>query len=283
MKEVPVVSSSLSAGSLRTPIKALEFHVAFGCNLACVSCSHYSNHAHKGRPSVLEMVEQLDLWGDKISPSKFCLLGGEPALNPDLVTIVRSARQVWSHKNVDCEIELVSNGFLLHRFPELPRVLSETNATLIISEHHNSNEYQQRLEPVRRLLDTWECEYGIKIIWRPSFDRWTKRYHGYGEKMMPFSDGDQRQSWRSCSSKFCTQLYAGCLWKCPAIAYLGLQKKKYGLPKDWDRYLNYEPLRHDASPQEVRAFFEVEDEEICLMCPANPKGFTKPNPFTRPH
>jgi hypothetical protein len=36
------------ASDARIVLSLLEFHVAFGCNLTCESCAHYSNHAHAG-------------------------------------------------------------------------------------------------------------------------------------------------------------------------------------------------------------------------------------------
>lgn len=62
----------------------LEIHVAHACNLACESCSHYSNHGHKG------LVSQL-------------------------TQFARISRQHWPLST----LRIVANGFFLHRHPEL--------------------------------------------------------------------------------------------------------------------------------------------------------------------
>jgi hypothetical protein len=99
--------------------------------------------------------------------------------------------------------------------------------------------------------------------------------------MKPFSDGDQRASWENCPAKTCVQLLEGKLWKCPAIAYLPMQHAKYQLGAEWQPYLRYEALGASATQSEVAAFLGREDEPVCLMCPAQPPRFDKPNPLTR--
>ncbi|MFQ5732854.1 MAG: hypothetical protein ACE5KM_12980, partial [Planctomycetaceae bacterium] len=66
----------------------------------------------------------------------------------------------------------------------------------------------------------------------------------------------------------CLQLHDGKLWKCPAIAYLGIQDRKYGLGESWKPYLAYEPLEVECSDAELREFVERRVEAACGMCPA---------------
>ncbi|MBT6497385.1 MAG: hypothetical protein HOL01_22890 [Planctomycetaceae bacterium] len=86
--------------------------------------------------------------------------------------------------------------------------------------------------------------------------------------MKPFDDGDPEASWRTCPAKWCLQLHEGKLWKCPAIAYLGMQDRKYALGDEWWPYLAYETLGADCSDAEVREFVERRTEAVCGMCPA---------------
>ncbi len=270
---------------LRVRLPVLEFHVAFGCNLTCESCAHYSNHAHAGNIEPAELERQIALWNGKIVPASFRLLGGEPTLNRDLLDLIRIARLGWPVRDSAApdgtRIELITNGLRLERFPGLPAVLEETGCRLVISVHHASPEYAQALNPVRQLVKGWRAAHKIRVSWRNSSDRWTRRYHGYGSAMMPFDDGDQRQSWTSCSAKHCVQLLDGKLWKCPALAYLPMQHAKYKLSADWQPYLQYEALDPEAALPQVAAFLAREDETMCRMCPAQPPMFDKPNPLTK--
>jgi len=73
----------------RIVLPILDVHVAFGCNMTCESCAHYSNHAHAGNIAPGELERQIALWNRKIAPQKFRLLGGEPTLNKDLPDLAR--------------------------------------------------------------------------------------------------------------------------------------------------------------------------------------------------
>lgn len=271
----------------RIPLRALEFHVSFGCNLTCESCSHFSNHSHALNIDPDQLKKQISLWNKKIDPKKFCLLGGEPTLNKYLLDLIIVARDGWKLPNfygsgsTGSQLELITNGLLLSRFPELPKVLEETGCKLIISIHHNSPEYLEKLQPVVDLVKQWQDIYDFEVTWRPSFDKWSRRYYGYGSEMKPYRDHNQRQSWVNCTAKYCVQLFDGKLWKCPPIAYLPMQHDKYKISDEWHPYLKYIPLEAEVSLSEISEFLSREDESICLMCPANPTVFTKPNPLRK--
>lgn len=255
----------------------LELHVSHACNLACESCAHYSNQNHKGVLPLETGREWLAAWSRRLMPRQFSLLGGEPCLNPRLADFVWLARETFPGS----QIILVTNGFLLSRHPRLPVALHRTETALHISVHHESEEYQRRLAPVRELVADWECRWKIDVRWRPSFGSWTRRYRGFGPDMKPYDDGDPEASWRNCPAKWCLQLHEGKLWKCPAIAYLGMQDRKYGLGPEWRPYLGYEPLPPDCTDEELREFVARQTEPICGMCPARLERIELPNPLRR--
>ena len=163
----------------------------------------------------------------------------------------------------------------------MPALLAETSCLLVVSLHHNAPDYKRALEPTVTLVKGWQSIPRHPRNWRRSYQKWTRRYHGYGSAMKPFTDGDQRQSWTNCPAKHCVQLFEGKLWKCPALAYLPMQHAKYRLSADWQPYLRYEALGPDATLPEVSAFLGREDEPMCQMCPAQPPRFDKPNPLTK--
>jgi hypothetical protein len=264
----------------RVGLPVLEFHVAFGCNLTCESCAHYSNHTHSGTIAPAEVERQVALWNRKIVPQSFRLLGGEPTLNKDLLDIIRIARRGWPAAE-GTQLELITNGLRLERFPRLPAVLEETDCRLVISVHHDGPDYARAIEPVRTLVEGWQAAHTLNVAWRSSFRYWTRRYHGYGSAMKPFADGDQRASWDHCAAKHCVQLFEGKLWKCPALAYLPMQHARYQLGAEWQPYLRYQALGPYAEPRQIAAFLAQEDEAACLMCPAKPPRFDKPNPLMR--
>ena len=62
----------------------------------------------------------MGLWSQRVSVTCFSLLGGEPTIHPRLPEFVGLVRRHWPRTR----IEIVSNGFFLHRHPTLPAVLA---------------------------------------------------------------------------------------------------------------------------------------------------------------
>lgn len=260
-------------------IQQLEMHVTHACNLSCQSCSHYSDHGHRGMIPLDDADRWMSQWSERLSPGLFTLLGGEPALHPQLSEFITLSRRHWPR----ARLQLVTNGFFLHRHPELPRVLAnDPDIRLSLSIHHNSSAYRKRLLPILAMLIEWKREAGIRVDLRSSFNNWTKRYHGYGADMEPFEDGQPRESWENCPARLCRQLYQGKLWKCPPVAYLPMQHEKFGLSQKWNHYLNYRALEPECTDEELEAFLGLEDESYCGMCPAKPQYLQMADPMRRP-
>jgi radical SAM family protein len=271
--------------AVRLPIKMmpqvienLEIHAAHACNLACESCSHFSNHGHSGILSLSDATAWMRLWKDRLRPDRFSILGGEPTLNKNLTKLVLETRRHWPHSM----IRIVTNGFYLARHPELPQAIADDGNTLLcLSIHHNSKDYFDSIVPHVDLLGSWVDRYDIAVMVYHSYSKWTRRYNGFGSSMEPFEDGDIRKSWEQCPAKLCRQLFEGKIWKCSPLAYLRLQAAKYDLSSKWPPYLAYSPLRPDCSDEELEAFFKREEEGVCGMCPAEPEKITPAYPARR--
>ena len=257
-------------------VSFIELHVAHTCNLTCESCSHYSNHAHKGILDLAQAEDWMRAWSKRITLDELNLLGGEPTMNPRLSEFVVLARKYWPATH----IRIITNGFFLHRHPALPSTLeADGNASLALSVHHNDPTYLERLGPAIDLLAAWQRDHGTIVETRQSDEGWTRRYLGSGAGMLPFEDGRPRQSWEICPARYCKQLHDGKLWKCPPLAYLNLQKAKYDLSPRWDPYLQYAPLDPTCTDQELDEFLQREDEQACSMCSAEVLRFSLPNPL----
>lgn len=263
------------AGLVRT-LPNLELHVTHRCNLACESCSHYSNHAHPGDLSLAEAESWMMRWKQRLRPRLFTLLGGEPTLHPELTAFVLLARRHWPGS----VLRLVTNGFFLQRHPDLPKILrNDPYAVIEVSLHHDAPEYRAKMESNLRLLESWVREYRVRVFLLPSHGYWTRRYRGFGRELQPYADGNPRASWDVCPARTCAQLYEGRIWKCAPLAYLGLQDRKFGLGEAWRPYLGYRPLGPDCTDAELEEFFDREEESACGMCPASPEKFALPLPL----
>ena len=255
----------------------LELHVSHACNLSCESCSHYSNHRHSGHLSLETADQWMSLWSRRVTPKRLTLLGGEPTLNPLLADFLPLVRTHWSR----CQMKLTTNGFFLHRHPDLPSRIEETRCELCISIHDDRPEYAEKIVAIRNLVERWQDQYQLRVTWLESYRQWTRRYEGSGRDMQPFADNNARLSWEICPGKRCRQLFDGKLWKCAALAYLPLQHRKFQLGKSWEPYLHYTPLDASCSDEELRAFLDLEEEFFCTMCPSYARPFNKANPMIR--
>jgi organic radical activating enzyme len=219
-KVVPRLSriNPLSRKGLAGPhLERLELHVSHVCNLTCESCSHYSNQGHRGNLDLAQADAWMSAWSHRITVGSFCLLGGEPTIHPELSEFIPLVRRHWPQTR----IEIVTNGLLLARHPDLPRVMAANGEVeLIVSVHHDSEEYRMRVQPVFDLTDHCRATLRIRISVRESHKNWTRRYLGVGDAMTPFEDEDPRRSWEICPARQRRQLFEGKLWKCSPIAYL---------------------------------------------------------------
>ncbi|MBE7462183.1 MAG: radical SAM protein [Planctomycetes bacterium] len=261
---------------MRHAFENLEIHVAHACNLACESCTHYSNQGHKGLVSLEEADVWMTPWSTRLKPKFFSLVGGEPTIHPKLCDWVRLARAQFP----DSTLRLVTNGFFLDRHPDLGATLAAVGrAQLYISIHHNSPAYRQHVLANLKLAERWHAVYGVTVALYPSYTYWQRTYHGSGTAMEPFQDSNPRSSWEHCLSREARQLYEGMLWKCSPLAYLPLQHKHHPLSAAWEPYLAYRPLAPDCSDEAIAEFLAREEEPTCAMCPAKPERIDLPVPL----
>jgi hypothetical protein len=249
----------------------LEIHASHACNFTCESCSHFSNNGHKGFLTPEDADYQMGLWSNRLNPQRFCVLGGEPLLNPRIEEFLRIARKHWKGA-----VELITNGFLLPHFSNLGSLLRELDINLVISKHGNSPKFDEQWDVVMTCLNSMNIPYYV----RDSISNWTRRYKGYGPNVLPYEDNRPEDSWNICPCKYCLQILDGKLYKCSVITYLQLQKRRWpDISPKWDRYLAYKPLEHTATDQELDEFISRKHESICEMCPAEVDKFEKPSPL----
>jgi hypothetical protein len=264
---------------MKVKLPGLEYHCTHACNLSCQSCSHYSNHHHGSHIPVEKASEEMMLWNQSIVPRRFSILGGEPALHPNLGEFVEMARKNWP----DSEIGVTSNGlWLFQKHPDLWRVMKEQKANLTISQHSRDPAYMEKFDPALKTIETMCSKFGVPLRLLKSMDGWRHQYFGYGDTMMPYQDNDPKESWTNCRAKKCVTMFEGKLWKCPPLAFLKLQKDKFKLDQIWDQYLDYEKydvLHPGESPDKIREWLDKKEEKYCSMCPACPKLLNLPNPM----
>ena len=263
------------------PCKQLEYHITDVCNLHCSQCAHYSNFPTKGMVSVEQASDELGPWAERVKPKSFYILGGEPTLNKDLIPLLELSRSIFP----ESRLELVTNGFFLHRHPELPQVLVDQEVSVRLSQHHSGEEYMEKFRGVLELVDKWRSEYpDLRMRVKKSQEIWQQRYHMEADgKAYPFKSRPTF-AWSECVSRQCHTIYKGYLWKCPPITYFSNLEEKLQLHdiREWDRFRQYNPLGPDCTMQELKSFFNQGAIPACALCPEKPNEFILPNPLRLP-
>lgn len=269
------------------PIHSLEWFAAHACNLSCEGCLTYSDYNYNTVIKKETLKKWYEAWNKRIAPKNLAIIGGEPLINKEILDIIQMTSDTWNMEHVKY-FEIVTNGFLLHKYPDLPKVLKETNCTLSISIHGNSEEYTQQVEDIRKITDEWVKEYDIGLKFYIDNSReettWRLPFKNYQNgSFEPYEDNDIEGSWNNCiTGQTCWQLYDYNIYKCPLVAYLPKQKKSYGLSEKWDPYLKYIPLTPDSSDSEIIDFFNRKAESCCGMCPSSlPEPYYKQDPIQR--
>jgi sulfatase maturation enzyme AslB (radical SAM superfamily) len=215
-------------------------------------------------------------WCGRIVPENFIIMGGEPTLNKNLISIIESSAKLWRLST----IKIITNGYFLKNHPDLPRVINEHNAVLEISLKSDDPEYLKQIEPIKDLVSGWVSKFKINVVWRKDHKNWLRVYNGYGPDIMPFEDNDPEKSYEVCGQKVCRVLHNGCIWKCPRLAYLHTYKFK--LHSSWDYYLKYKPLGPQSTFKQIKNFFETKAIPECSMCPARKHRMELPLPIIKP-
>ncbi|MBI4969683.1 MAG: radical SAM protein [Rhodospirillales bacterium] len=250
----------------------LEMDLAFACDLHCRGCTHYSNYGLKGHVAFRQGGDWLRAWATRLIPETFSMLGGEPALNPDLVAYLKLAQLLWPN----ARRILISNGLGLARRPDLLAAIAETGTRLDVSVHsYRDFAYLERFNQALLAIEEARLAHGFEMILRTAEHSFTRTYRGEGPAMRPFADGSPEASWEGCIGKLCRTLHDGRIWKCPPLAFLGKVADRFGLRDvpEWQPYLAYQPISVEATEAEMRDFFTREAETVCGMCPAQPQTF----------
>ncbi|MBQ3625478.1 MAG: radical SAM protein [Synergistaceae bacterium] len=101
----------------KTPSKIqFDIHLAEHCNLNCKGCGHFSCIAEPEFLSVDEFKRDMNRAAEIFDHEcdNIRLLGGEPLLNPEINTMLKIAREIFT----DGVIDIVTNGILLTQMSE---------------------------------------------------------------------------------------------------------------------------------------------------------------------
>ena len=254
-------------------IPSLSIEIAKSCNLACDGCNHFSNLSGlKGVLTADDVAENINPWAVHLAPAIFRIVGGEPFICPDILASLAVVRKAFP----DSRIDIFTNGLLLKndKFDDyFGESLAALGVRVRVSVHSLEPAFLDRLKPVRDKLKHWRAKYTLDFEFADAVTTWTWPYKHIDGKIHPYADNNQTKSWDKCVGKWCKQIYKGKIYKCQLTAYL--QDVIDKLDDSFLPYLNYTPISHTATPEEMAEFFSRKDEWVCAACPANPQKFIK--------
>lgn len=226
------LSASVRAKFSPTPKKKLskikfQFHIAEHCNLNCAHCSHFSPLADKilmpvefFRRDIERMAELFNHECESIT-----LLGGEPLLHPEIITLMEIARKNFTSGI----IYVLTNGILLaQRPPEFWKACHDNNIGIHVS-HYNIDINLPKIEELVRQYDVeFNCaDYSLMKFSTMHIDLSGK------------SDG--RKNFYECGdANNCIMLGYGKLYTCPFAYTIRHFNKKFGqnIPVTPDDYID---------------------------------------------
>lgn len=133
-----------------------EIQIVEHCNLNCKSCSNFSPLAEPEFVSIEEFTRDMkrmgEIFGHKCE--YIYLLGGEPLLHPEIITLMKIARDNFSEGN----IYVFTNGILLPRMSDdFWQACHDSNISILISAYP--------IELDEEKIKAMKQKYGVSVQW----------------------------------------------------------------------------------------------------------------------
>lgn len=221
----------------------LEIMLTQVCNLSCAGCSTYSDYSHKGYQSWEQTQTWLQQWLERIDVESIGFMGGEPLINPQVLTWLAGVRELLPQSR----IRFPTNGLLLERNWDVVEWLyQDGNAVLKITNHTDDVldtvdrlRSTYRWEPIHEYgIDRWVTDTGLRLqINRPT--QFTQTFQGTYSTMRPW-DSDPNQAYANCHQQTCPMLWKDRIYKCSTSALTREAWQAHGSPNNsqWQRYFD---------------------------------------------
>lgn len=235
---------------LKSEIKKIRFeiNIAEHCNLNCVGCMNFSCIAEPELVDIEEFRRDFQRMGEIFNHvcDRIYLIGGEPLLHPETITLMKIARENFTYGT----IELFTNGILLTRQKdEFWQACHDNNIGITVTPYPIKLEIEKIKSLAERFDVKFQWAWGMK---ENSRDIFTK------EAIILSGDRDARLNFALCiRGNNCITLSHGRLYTCPFAAHVVHFNRKFGqniiiTEEDYvDIYKNFsaeEIFRKMASP-----------------------------------
>lgn len=248
--------------------RQVEFVTNQNCNFRCLGCDSFSDIIKK--PNFNNLVEQdIVNWSKVLVPlsnknlincKKVKFIGGETLLTKNLSSFLKVAAENFT---ADWEIGFHTNGLLLKKNEDLIRLCNDLNIRIYITVHFKNRKY---LEKLKENIDfTQKLTKDIRVV--NSAKNWYS-FHRYDKgKIYPFNN-DSKLMYENCIASSCHQILNGYMYKCSRLSNLPAALKQTNQLEDpqWNKYLAYKPIHYSNTQEEILAFFNKKEEDVCTGC-----------------
>lgn len=254
----------------------LETMITQVCNISCLGCTNYSDLKHKGYVPWATGRLDIEAWSELVNIGDFCIMGGEPMINPEWRQWVMGMREVLPNSR----LRFNTNGLLLQDAKEMLDIMTSVgNIVFKITVHVKNQQLEDTIQQVFALTK-WDpvVEYGIARWVGPNGVRFqinrpqtfVKSYQGTYQDMQPWNS-DPAEAFSICCQQTCPLLYQGRIYKCSTSALLKNTLERFGNPNlsQWETYIP-KGIGVDSAMQEINNFCLKfgQPESICGQCPA---------------
>jgi sulfatase maturation enzyme AslB (radical SAM superfamily) len=259
----------------RLTLPFLETMITQVCNLSCQGCTNYSDLKHSGYVSWEQGRTWLEPWTELLDIPDFGIMGGEPLINPEVVQWIVGVRELLPNT----QIRFTTNGLLLHKCPDLLKVLQDIgNCVFKISVHLEDETLEdiiQRIfaqyswqEVTEYGIRRWKTDRGLRFqVNRPS--QFLKTFYGEYSVMRPHQSKPSN-AFDLCVQKTCPLLYKDRIYKCSTSALLLDTLERFDKPNwsQWEPYIE-QGITVDSPHKEIQAFVDNFGRlhQRCGQCP----------------
>jgi organic radical activating enzyme len=264
---------------MKPTLPFLEIMLTQVCNLSCAGCSTYSDYRHQGYADWTTTQQWLQQWLEKISIEDIGFMGGEPLINPRVLTWLAGVRELLPRSR----IRFPTNALLLEKHWDVVEWLyQDGNAVLKITNHTDGAVLKTidrlrdtyRWEPIREYgIDRWITDTGLRLqINTPT--KFTQTFKGTYTNMQPWLS-DPEQAYANCHQPTCPMLWQGRIYKCSTSALTQSAWQTHGNTNlaTWKKYFSNETngsIGLDSWSSTIDQFVENfgHAHAICEQCPS---------------
>lgn len=269
----------------------LEFYITNVCNLSCDGCNRFNNFKFSGSQNWSDYAQVYAEWSKFIQVDHIVILGGEPLLNPDIISWIYGLNQVFG-----TNVQILSNGTRINKVPGLYEAL-QVNGNWMGISGHNVNNLDQFDYEVRKFLKGQVTQYGkhdtqnnfgSDMLWIDEngvcIPLWMQ-YEFYASAIQISQAGryilhnsDPTTAHNNCGFAIHKNYHfiKGKLYKCGPVALFPEFDQQHTLDvSDIDRQLlnSYQPLTAEGCAQHGSGYFDQLDLPLsqCKFCPESLK------------